>query len=74
MSRSDTLSIRDVQTILGHAHLSATGYIYLVENEVQVIRRVQRHLNEQHERAHDAAQIAAGYDAAALTVLMGDIR
>jgi integrase len=74
MSRSDTLSIRDVQTILGHAHLSTTGDIYLVEDEAQVIRRVQRHLDEQHEHARATPRIAAGYDAAALKVLLGDIR
>ncbi len=27
-SRDDTLSLRDVQTILGHAHLSTTADIY----------------------------------------------
>ena len=74
MSRSDTLSIRDVQTILGHAHLSTTGDIYLVEDEAEVVRRVQRHLEEQHEHARATPRIAAGYDAAALRVLLGDIR
>ena len=34
--------MRDVQTILGHAHLSTTADVYLVEDEAQVIRRVQR--------------------------------
>jgi integrase/recombinase XerD len=33
MSRDDALSLRDVQTILGHAHLSTTGDVYLVEDE-----------------------------------------
>ncbi|MFZ2176385.1 MAG: site-specific integrase [Rhodococcus sp. (in: high G+C Gram-positive bacteria)] len=34
MSRSDTLSLRDVQTILGHAHMSTTGDIYLNPREL----------------------------------------
>jgi integrase/recombinase XerD len=29
MSRDDTLTMRDVQTILGHAHLSTTADIYM---------------------------------------------
>jgi Phage integrase family len=29
MSRDDSLSLRDVHTILGHAHLSTTGDVYL---------------------------------------------
>jgi integrase/recombinase XerD len=44
MSRDDALSLRDVQTILGHAHANTTADVYLVEQESQVIRRVQRHL------------------------------
>lgn len=38
--------MRDVQTILAHAHLSTTAEIYLVEQQAEVIRRVQRHLTE----------------------------
>ena len=40
MSRDDALSLRDIQTILGHEHLSTTADVYLVEDEAQVIRRV----------------------------------
>jgi integrase/recombinase XerD len=53
MSRDDTLSLRDVQTILGHAHLSTTADVYLVEEETQVIRRVQRHLAEREQRTQE---------------------
>ncbi|MGK2902138.1 MAG: tyrosine-type recombinase/integrase [Mycobacterium sp.] len=74
MSRDDTLSMRDVQTVLGHAHLSTTGDVYLVEDEAQVIRRVQRHLDEQQRRAHQRPRVAAGYDSDALTVLFGGTR
>jgi hypothetical protein len=42
--------MRDVQTILGHAHLSTTADVYLVEDEAQVIRRVRRHLIEREQR------------------------
>jgi integrase/recombinase XerD len=73
MSRSDTLSLRDLQTILGHAHMSTTGDVYLVEDEAQVIQRVHQHLNEQHQRNKRPAAIAEGYDANALTVLLGDL-
>jgi len=74
MSCDDTLSMRDVQTVLGHAHLSTTGDVYLVEDEAQVVRRVQRHLDERQRRAHQPPRVAAGYDADALTILFGGIR
>jgi integrase/recombinase XerD len=74
MSRDDTLSMRDVQTILGHAHLSTTGDVYLVEDEAQVIRRVQRHLDDRQRRAQQPPRVAAGYDADALGVLFGNAR
>jgi integrase/recombinase XerD len=74
MSRDDALSLRDVQTILGHAHLSTTGDVYLVEDEDQLIRRVHRHLEEQQHRSRQSPRAALGYDAAALAVLLGDKR
>jgi hypothetical protein len=66
--------MRDVQTVLGHAHLSTTGDVYLVEDEAEVVRRVQRHLDEQQRRSHQPPRVAAGYDADALTVLFGGTR
>jgi integrase len=70
MSRDDALSLRDVQTILGHAHLSTTGDVYLVEQESQVIRRVQRHLARPKPPAAQSMTVAeAGYDADDLQVL-----
>ena len=51
MSRDESLSIRDVQTILGHAHLSTTADVYLIEDEDQVIRRVQQHLIKREHRS-----------------------
>lgn len=74
MSRDDALSLRDVQTILGHAHLSTTGDVYLVEDEAQVIGRVRRHLQERQDGARQPPRVAAGYDADALAVLLGDTR
>ena len=39
MSRDESLSMRDVQTILGNAHLSTTADVYLlIEDEDRVIR------------------------------------
>ncbi|MGH3882623.1 MAG: tyrosine-type recombinase/integrase [Pseudonocardiaceae bacterium] len=72
MSRDDTLSLRDVQTILGHAHLSTTADIYLVEDQDKVIRRVHRHLAERKQRAQQPCpSVAVGYEANDLDVLFG---
>ncbi|MDI6105570.1 site-specific integrase [Actinoplanes sp. NEAU-A12] len=72
MSRDENLSLRDVQTILGHVHLSTTGDIYLVEDEAWVIRRVAEHLAEREDRARQPPPpVAAGYQAADLAVLFG---
>ncbi|MBV8346194.1 MAG: site-specific integrase [Mycolicibacterium sp.] len=72
MSRDETLTLRDVQTILGHAHMSTTG-IYLVEDQAQVIQRVHQHLTEKQRRREQPPAIADGYDANALAVLLGDL-
>jgi integrase len=72
MSRDEGLSMRDVQTILGHAHLSTTADVYLNEDEDQVIRRVQQHLIEREQRAQQPpSPVAAGYDSNDLSVLFG---
>jgi integrase len=74
MSRDEKLSMRDVQTILGHAHLSTTADVYLVEDDAQVLSRVHRHLTERDQRAHTIAsvpQVSTGYDVADLSVLFG---
>jgi integrase len=76
MSRDEQLSMRDVQTILGHAHLSTTADVYLVEDDAQVLGRVHQHLAEREHRARTAAAssatpVAAGYAAADLSVLFG---
>ncbi|MFJ4188229.1 hypothetical protein [Kitasatospora sp. NPDC089509] len=64
--------MRDVQTVLGHAHLSTTADVYLVEEDEQVIRRVQDHLAELKERAErPVPSVAVGYDAGDLAVLFG---
>jgi hypothetical protein len=72
MSRDESLSMRDVQTILGHAHLSTTADVYLIEDEDQVIRRVQQHLIErEHRTQHTPPRVAVGYDTNDLSVLFG---
>ncbi|MHA6779611.1 tyrosine-type recombinase/integrase [Pseudonocardia saturnea] len=71
--RGTGVSVRDVQVILGHAHLSTTQ-IYLDEDDSEVIARVHRHLAE---RAQPPAlsRPASGYDPADLAVLLGgDLR
>jgi len=71
MVRDEGLSMRDVQTILGHAHLSTTE-IYLEEDDLEVIRRVHQHLNNRRDADSAAAPTAAhGYDIADLDVLLG---
>jgi integrase len=72
MARDENLSLRDVQTILGHEHLSTSADVYMVEEEAVVIRRVARHLAERDQRANAVpAPVSQGYDAADLSVLFG---
>lgn len=70
MSRDEHLTMRDVQTILAHAHLSTTSEIYLVEHQAEVIRRVQRYLAEREQQPAPPS-VADGYDESALAVLFG---
>jgi integrase len=72
MARDEHLSLRDVQVILGHAHLSTTADVYLAEDEQNVIRRVSQHLTARDQRQHQPPlPVAAGYDPADLAVLLG---
>jgi integrase len=76
MARDDRLSLRDVQTILGHAHLSTTVDVYLIEDERDVIARVAAHLadREVRDRRPPPSAPAVGYDAADLAVLFTAVR
>lgn len=75
MVRDDGLSLRDVQTILGHVHASTTADIYLLADEDEVMARVHEHLAD---RARAAAEppppppVASGYAHADLAVLLGE--
>ena len=72
MARDEHLSLRDVQVILGHVHLSTTADVYLVEDEQNVIRRVSQYLTARDQRQHQPSlPVAAGYDPADLAVLLG---
>ncbi|PXY17780.1 integrase [Prauserella coralliicola] len=70
MSRDGSLSMRDVQIILGHAHLSTTADVYLIEDEDQVISRVAQHLATRDHR-EPPAPVTTGYADADLSVLFG---
>jgi integrase len=61
MSRDTSLTLKDVQIILGHAHLSTTADVYLVEEQSEIIRRVQRHLAGYPHRPEEPPSTAAGY-------------
>lgn len=67
------LSLRDVQTILGHAHLSTTQ-VYLDDDAREVVARVREHLADREERAGATPPppVAAGYEARDLKVLFGE--
>lgn len=71
-SADESLSLRDIQAILGHAHLSTTAEVYLVEDEKAIVGRVAAHLARQRDRVDQPAVPAGpaiGYDAEDLSVL-----
>jgi integrase len=74
MSRDETLTMRDVQTILGHAHLSTTADIYMVEEQQHVLRRVAEFLDQRGNTDRQPPPVAAGYNATALSMLFGQLR
>ena len=68
MVRSQTLSLRDVQTILGHAHLTTTQ-LYLIADDHEVHQRVRAWLAGRGLRPQPPVP-AAGYDTSDLAVLL----
>ncbi|MGH3757194.1 tyrosine-type recombinase/integrase [Actinophytocola sp.] len=77
MLRDKNLSVRDVQEILGHAHLSTTQ-TYLEEDPEVVISRVHQHLADRQRRnvvpPVPAAASATAYNPDDLAVLFGGPR
>ncbi len=70
MTQSRKLSVRDVQAILGHAHLTTTQ-IYLVDDDNAVLQRVRQYLAERAAGVEKPVEVATGYDAGDLAVLFG---
>jgi integrase/recombinase XerD len=71
MVSSRKLSLRDVQTILGHAQLTTTQ-VYLVEDEREVLHRVHRYLADRDAPpTPQPSPESVGYHADDLTVLFG---
>jgi integrase/recombinase XerD len=76
MTRAEGLSLRDVQTVLGNAHLSTTQ-IYLVDDDAEVIARVRQHLvagTQRTTRPPSPPLADGGYRADDLAVLFGSPR
>ncbi|MEV5300272.1 tyrosine-type recombinase/integrase [Amycolatopsis methanolica] len=70
MARDDRLSMRDVQMILGHAHLSTTADVYAMEEQAQVLRQVAHYLAER-QRPRRPVEVTSRYDQSDLSVLFG---
>ncbi|WP_436528390.1 tyrosine-type recombinase/integrase [Actinoplanes sp. HUAS TT8] len=72
MTRDANLSLRDIQVLLGHAHLTTTQ-IYLEDDDATVIARVRQHHADREERAVQPppGPPVAVYDAADMAVLFG---
>ncbi|KJE21102.1 site-specific recombinase XerD [Frankia torreyi] len=73
MVRDGRLSLRDAQTILGHAHLSTTQ-LYLDQDDEEVFARVREHLAARERPRPAPPPAALGYDPADLAVLFGNPR
>ncbi len=71
MARDENLSLRDVQTILDHKHLSTTADLYMLEEEADVVRRVAAHLEDRKVPPTVEPSMIGGYEAADLEVLFG---
>ena len=69
--RDETLTLRDVQTILGHAQLTHHPGLSGRATTPRSSRRVHRYLAERAQRPRTPRRRAAGYDGDDLAVLLG---
>lgn len=70
MVRDENLSLRDVQDILGHAHITTTQ-IYMEQDDREVIARVREHLARREKQTQAAPRVGTGYEPGDLAVLFG---
>ncbi|ATD73086.1 MULTISPECIES: tyrosine-type recombinase/integrase [Gordonia] len=70
MADDSKLSLRDVQTILGHRQIATTVQVYLHESDVQVASRVLEHLSRPSP-PHPLAGKSLGYRDHDMSVLFG---
>lgn len=71
MADDSKLSLRDVQTILGHRQIATTVQVYLHESDVQVASRVLEHLSRPSPPHPPLAGKSLGYRDHDMSVLFG---
>jgi integrase/recombinase XerD len=71
MARDQSLSLPDVQRVLGHANLSTTQH-YVRQQDVDLLARIAEHLSERSKPMAPPETPKLRYESADLTELLGD--